>query len=235
MSHSNSIDVPKIGKDDVLHASARAVIGSVPVVGAAGVELFNLIVGPPLERRRDAWMKEIAERIKLLEVEHGVSFEELQNDESFIDTLVQATQVAIRNSQAEKREALYNAVTNSALPHSPDEAERQMFLNMVDKFTVWHLRILKFFCDPTEWFRDKGREFPNILAGGLGSVLEAAFEELAGRREFYDHVWNDLSSSGLTNTQSLHAMITASGLRSSRCNNRGLALIEFISAPKKTG
>ena len=64
-----------------------------------------------------------------------------ENDE-FIDIAIQATHVALRTSQEEKKDALKNAVLKSASPESPDLSLQQIFINYIDSFTKWHIKIL---------------------------------------------------------------------------------------------
>lgn len=59
------------------------------------------------------------------------------------------------------------------MPHAPDESERQMFLRLIDAFTVWHLRLLVLFDDPTSFFASHGKRFPSMHAGSLSHLLEA--------------------------------------------------------------
>jgi hypothetical protein len=72
-------------------------------------------------------METVAETIRKLEQEKGVKLEDLQHNESFITTVMQATQMAVRNHEQEKLGALRNAIVNSALPHAPDDSLQQMF------------------------------------------------------------------------------------------------------------
>jgi hypothetical protein len=154
----NAALVPKPTTGDVAHTLAKAALSSVPGVGGAAAELFEFLLAPPLSKRRDEWMQSIAERLNAVET----NLETLRGDAAFVTTMVQATQIAIRNHQGEKLEALRNAVTNSAIRRAPDDDVRAMFLSLVDAFTPTHLRILKFFqnrssIEPTvlQQFRDQ--------------------------------------------------------------------------------
>lgn len=217
---------------DAAHLAVRAAISAIPTLGGPAAELFSALIAPPLERRRRAWMEEVAEGLRKLEDQGKVSFDELQEDEAFIDTLLHASQAAMRTHQQEKRAALRNAILNSALPNPPDESLRLVFLSLVDQFTVWHLRLLKLFQDPEGWARKHNRSYGSIYAGGLSSILESAYPELRGRREFYDQVWRDLYLRGLVNTESLHTMMTASGLMAKRTTDLGDRFLKFIEEPE---
>src|SRR2546422_762130 len=80
---------------------------------------------------------------------------------------MKASQVALRNHQADKRQALKNAILNAALPNPPDDARQQMFLTWVDQFTVWHLRVLSLMRDPPALFAAQRRDIPDQMMGSL--------------------------------------------------------------------
>jgi hypothetical protein len=216
MAEQEKYEPPKPTKSDKVHIIARAGLQVIPGVGGAVADFFNAIINPPLEKRRQKWMEDIAEGLRALEAEQNINLEELSSNETFVTTLMQASQAAIRNHQQEKLEALRNVVLNSALPDAPDESLQQMFLNFVDVFTTWHIRLLKLFDNPVEDAKAKGLNFGNLLAGGLSIILEGAFPELKDRREFYDQVWKDLHSRSLVGNESLHGTMSASGLMASR-------------------
>ena len=48
-------EIPKSTKTDHLHTMVRAGLGMLPVVGNPAAELFNSIITPPIEKRRDEW------------------------------------------------------------------------------------------------------------------------------------------------------------------------------------
>lgn len=216
---------------DKAHRVARVALSLIPGVGGAAAELFNALITPPLEKRKAEWMTKVTEAINELYEKTQIDIEGLQNNEQFFTTLVHATHVALRNHQNEKIEALKNAILNSALPDAPDDSLQQIFLNLVDSFTVWHLAILKLFQNPEKWADDNNHQFSNLMAGGLSSILESAFPQLQGQRSFYDIVWRDLYLSGLVNTESLHGMITGRGLMEKRTTEMGDKFLKFISEP----
>lgn len=222
---------PESDARDIAHLAARAGISSIPVVGGAGVELFSAIVQPPLERRRNEWMREVGDALRRLEDNHGVNLEELRDNDVFIDAVLTASQIAMRTSQEEKHRALRNAILSAALPHPPEESRQQFFLHLVDIFTVWHIRLLKLFQNPEEWFAENDREWPNISSGGLASILEAAYPELRGERAFYDQIWKDINTYGLTRTEGLHSMMSVNGLKARRASELGNEFLEYIETP----
>ena len=223
---------PKAGAGDVAHTLVKAGLSAIPVLGGPAAEIFSAIVVPTLSKRRDEWIESIVKGLKVLEKKiEDFNIETLSQNDMFITTVMHASQVAIRNHQKEKLEVLRNAVLNAALPNAPEEDIQIMFLNFVDTFTPWHLRILKFFDNPQEWGRKSGITYPNWTMGGPSTVLEHTFPELRGRRDFYDQIVKDLFIRGLMNTESLHVTMTSQGMFASCTTSMGKQFINFITSP----
>lgn len=216
---------------DVMHTIVKAGLSAFPLIGGPAAELFSAIIIPPLSKRRDKWIASIATGLRDLEVKTaGFSIEALSENEVFITTVLHATQAAIRNHQPEKLVAFKNAVLNTAIAPSVDENIILIFLNSVDTLTPWHLKILQLFKNPTEWARVNGINFEN--AGAPAHILEQAFNELRGNRAIYDLLVKDLYANGLMNIESLHTMMTPSGVVASRTTNLGNKFLDFITEPE---
>jgi hypothetical protein len=213
---------------DVGYAITKAGLGSIPIAGAAASELLSLIVASPLEKRRDKWMIEIGERLKKLEDKGTINLESLKDNPSFIDTILQTTQLAIRTSDNEKIGLFQNVLINSALIETPDQAETQIFLNLIETFTTWHIRILKLFDNPPNWLKSNNKTIPNFMGAGLSSILEIAYPELTGRSDFYNLIWDDLHRAGLHNSGSLKTIMSSNGLMANRTTEFGKRFLRFI-------
>lgn len=213
---------------DVVYAITKAGLGSIPIAGAAASELLSLIVASPLEKRRGKWMIEIGERLKRLEDKGIINLESLKDNPSFIDTILQTTQLALRTSDYEKIGLFQNVLINSALGDTPDQAETQIFLNLIETFTTWHIRILKLFDNPSNWLNDNNKTIPNFMGAGLSSILEIAYPELIGRNDFYNLIWDDLHRAGLHNSGSLQTIMSSNGLMVNRTTEFGKRFLRFI-------
>lgn len=222
---------PEPDRLDKLLGLLTAAVGEAPGGGIL-TELCGLFMRTPYERRMDEWRQEVGAALYRLETEHEVDVEALQNDDAFIDTVMQASHIAMRNSQAEKREALRNAILNSALPHAPDESRRQMFLHLIDTFTVWHLRLLHLFDDPPAWFRRRDGRTPDYgMTASISTALVDAYPELRDRQDFYEQVWRELHGAGLVNTNALQTTMSGNGALAKRTTDAGHRFLAFISEP----
>ena len=216
----NKLEVPEKSKGDAAHSIAKAGLSAIPVVGGLAAELFQNVIQPPLDKRRNEWMQLVGEKIEALEAS-GLKTEDLQNNEQFISAVMYASQLALRTHESEKIEALRNAVINIASGHAPEEVEQHLFLNFVDYFTPIHIQILKVFQNPTP---------PSGMSmGGLNHVLEHNLPNLRGQQELYKQFWKDLYSRGLVNTEGMNVTMSGNGLGQKRTTALGDQFINFIT------
>lgn len=214
---------------DIAHSLLKGGIGTIPIIGSLAVEIFGLVVTPPLEKRRAEWMNDIAVKLKELEDKNVIDFEELQGNEQFIDVILQATTFALKTSEKEKIKAFRNAILNTATGDSPDKVVSQIFLNQLDKFTVWHIKILNFIDNPREWFKKYNKIPPSYMTGSIYSVLEEAFPELKSQSALVDIIWDDLRTAGFHKTGDLRAMMSGDGVLANRSTVFGSEFIAFIT------
>lgn len=224
----------KSTKGDIGHALVKGSISSIPIIGGAAAEIFSLILEPPISQRRDKFLISLYEKLEELnETIEGFKIEELSENEIFVTALTHALPVAVKNHQVEKITALRNVVLNSVLPNAPDEDKQLMFLDLIDSFTSWHLKILILLNDPKGYANENDISIPNWQSAQLLSLIELVFPELKGKREFYTQVWNDLYNHNLINisSDSLHTIITGHGTLGSRTTGLGAEFISFIKDP----
>ena len=55
----DKLEVPNKSIGDTAHAIAKAGISAIPVIGGPAAELFQYVVQPPLEKRREKWMRQV--------------------------------------------------------------------------------------------------------------------------------------------------------------------------------
>ncbi len=212
-----------------VHRLVRVFLATVPSIGGTLVEAFNALIEPPMMRRKTEWMVQVTDALNQLFKKGILTEQDLQTNEKFFTTLFHASNVAIRNHEKEKLEALRNAVVNSALPDAPDDTLQQLFLNLIDTCTSWHITLLKLFQGPEEWAKKRGHRFPSWSIGGIATVIEDAFPSLKGQQDIYRLVWQELFRSGLVNTDGLGTTMTASGMLAKRTTKIGDKFLAFIS------
>lgn len=208
----------------------------IPGLNVIATELYSLILKPPVEQRQINWFNSFSERIKKLENERSeFSITNLTDNQLFITITMHAIQIAARNHQKEKLEALQNAALNSALQVEVDEDEQLMFLNYIDIFIQWHLKLLRFIQNKSVLKGYDSNNYPkNPIALEYG-ILEKEYPELSGKSDFYIQIFNDLSSRGLI-TDEVKNMLTSLETKGNKAvgnfiTSRGKRFLDFITEP----
>jgi hypothetical protein len=221
-------DFPEPTNKDVWHSIGKGAIASFPVVGGSTAEMLNLVFVSPLEKRRSKWLNELSARLKKLE-DKGIYFKTLSEDPIFTDTILNATTIAIKTSNEEKLKVLQNAVINTGKRENPDEIKTQIFLNVIESMTPTHIKILTFFNNPPAWYALHQRNPPQILGGGLRTVLYDAYPEFSQQGELVDLIWSNLESLGFHRSSSLSTITMGYDNLESRTTILGKEFIKFIS------
>ena len=128
---------------------------------------------------------------------HGLKIDALQNNEAFLSAVLYASSIAIRNHSEEKKQSLLNAITNIALKTSTDETKEKMFLNYIDDFTDWHLKILWYFENPKQRFADANKIIRLQHKAGISVYFYDYFSENNLNRELVKLILDDLHTKGL--------------------------------------
>lgn len=223
---------PKKTAGDVAHAVVKTALAVIPGVGGPAAELFNQVIAPPLDRRRNEWLTSLAERIEQLRARiDGFNMEDLANNESFVTAVLQATRVAIQTHHEEKLEALRNAVLNSALPNSPDDHIQALFINYLEAMTPWHLRILAWLQDPDEWAKRHNVGRHNLATVNFGQLLPIDFPELKGQGAFYLQIVSDLRGRGLITEDTSSQTAMGRDMHGPRTASLGDRFLEYVAEP----
>jgi len=215
----------KANLKDIGYAIAKGSTGSIPLVGGIFSELFNVAFTDPATKRREQVLLDMNVRLQSLEVE-GYDVGQLAKSDEFLTIAMQAYNIALKSHQEEKRIALMNTITNTPKLQI-DENKKLMYLNYLDEFNEWHLKILSFLDNPVIYFEDSKK--PNISIGGKSSILIEAFPELSSQRSFYDRIVIDLFNKGLIVYQSLHVIMSEQGIWQSGTSEFGKDFLQFIS------
>jgi hypothetical protein len=215
---------------EIVERAAEAALGSVPVVGAALAVTFVTALGWRLEERREKWFTELAEGVEELRQRmEGLSLDSLTGNDVFTDAVVMATRTVEHTHQAEKIEALRNAVLNSVAPGAPDADAQAVMLALVDRFTPSHLRLVTLWNDPPGWFAS--HRLPQPEAGMITSrtvTVEAGLPEMRGRQDFYLLIADELSAAGML-TAKLTGNVQPPSLMSRLTTDWGRQFVRFIS------
>ena len=184
---SNRIEIPHNNGSDATHSIIKAGISLIPICGGAASEIFNSLIAPPIEMRRNEWMEEISSLLYELENKYDLTTSSLSDDPEFIDIVFQATRAALKTSNKEKRINLRNMILNSAIKTEKESAYQEIFIRLLDEMTTAHMSFLKMIDSAREWHTTLSSGFIN---SGIGSPLEE--DSL-----LYKTVWKDFVNLGL--------------------------------------
>ena len=223
----------KKGKGDITYDLVKGILSVIPTLGSPASVLLDTVFTAPLDKRKQEWLERLADDVTYMqEIIKDLTPEKLSKDQAFVTVALQASQIAIRNHQKEKIEALSGAVLNSVLPNAPEEDQQLIFLRLIDHLTPWHLRVLALTNDPVEWMMGNGINIPSWTSGSLAGVICHCFPELKVKGEFCGQVIRDLLSEGLLEQGiNLNTMMTGGGVLASRTTITGKTFLRFIARP----
>lgn len=213
---------------DYTHAGFKAGLSWMPGVGGSISEFFSMVITPPLSKRRDEWIIAIHERLlKLEEKLEDFSIENLKENDLFISVFLHATIIAMRTHQKEKIEALRNAVINTAISLPFEDNIQFIYLNLVERYTPLHLKLLKKMDD----FYPK--DVHKLLLHSSGSFIKSDISELMpelqNNPELSIKLERDLVNDGLIYDERLpDEVINSKTNQSRRTTIFGQNFLEFI-------
>ncbi len=225
------ISSPKENAADKFLTGGKAFIGIMPA-GSLATYLLDQIIKPPVQERIKEWMETVSASLN----EHVSDIQSLKDNQRFITSFIQASQIASRNHQEDKLKALHNAVINSIPGPSYSESLQVHFLHLVDRFTEWHLKVLKIFYD-TDWLAKAGIGSFGHGRTATEDVIKKYYpEDLgSGREVFVDLILDDLQSTRLIQTEwnSQNSVGMNQAASTPSLTTMGLAFLDFIEDPRK--
>lgn len=208
---------------DIAIASAeiagKTIINTLPG-GSIVTSVFEAVKGGCLEKRQSKWRESIEDRLGTVEK----TLDDLGNSEIFTTTILKATEIAMKTSSEEKREFLANAVLNACYM-DVEEEKVMVFLDLLDKYTISHLKILIFFHNPKAF---------DIVAQSsyyMGSPTDPLFDvypEL--NNKLFRKIYKDLFVDGMVNTEDLNVTMTGNGMVAKRTTDLADELLGYIFA-----
>ena len=203
---------------DIVKGTFEAALEQVPVVNFF-YSAFGKIKGGSLQRSYESWQEMVGERLSALE---STVFDTIGNNEAFATTLLKTTELAVK-SNAKKMELLANAVRYTA-ENEIDDDYIIIYLNYIDGYTISHLRLLKFFDAPNQYY-SRGVEY---ITTSPMTLYHETFSVPQNEYRLLDTMVKQLFDDGLLNTREMNAGMTMRGALSQRTTDIGRKFIEFF-------
>lgn len=203
---------------DIVEITGKTVLSAIPIGGALITSVYDAVKGNVLSRRQEEWKKVLEERLSNLED----TLDNIGNNELFTTALIKTTEIAIRTAKEEKRLYLANAVVNT-IGQDLDEERLIVFLDLIDKYTVSHIKIINFFYDPT---RFEGISSSSYMMGSPTTPLFSVYPEL--NNDLFNKIYKDLYIDGMVNTKDLNCTMTGAGMIAKRTTPLGDEFLNFI-------
>lgn len=212
----------QMGKKDALTVAeivVKAATSPIPVGGSLVASVIDEVKSRTMQKRQDEWMNMIEERLGTLEID----FNSIGDNEYFTTAIIKATELAVKTAENEKREYLANAVIN-AITFTAEESVLMIYMEMLEKYTVWHLQVLSHFYNP-----EHGIGRGNESMGAADSPLYRRYPHMVQRKDVVDKIVIDLQNEGmLTSGSYWHSSMTSNGIYAKRTTALGDGFLKFI-------
>lgn len=220
---------PEPTETDTAQAIAKAGIAAIPVIGGPINQILSLVLTPAVGRRRDEWLKELADALDQTEKRvAGFRIEKLADNEAFISATIQATLIAIGTHQREKREYLRNALLNIAKGITSDEIKQQFFLNAIEAFAPTHVKALNVIWRGGGLNIGWDKNSIPMTQRTYGAAIGLLAPEVNGQTSLIGAVLADLRNRGFSNLGGQDLAFPQGGM----ITNLGIEFLNFVLSPE---
>jgi hypothetical protein len=179
---------------DGLHEGTKVIASAVPFVSY----LHSIFVKSPAEKRLLAMIDKLEQDLqRLQQIYTNLTPESLAENQLFITATSNVLLISVREHREQKLTALRNIVLNTAIPNDLDEDIQLMFIDLIDTFTTWHIKLLVFFSNDN-WWQLLGyvKDTEKLDGDDVVAKLTNFYQELTDK-SFVNKIVNDLSNNQL--------------------------------------
>ena len=174
------------------------------------------------KRRFEDFQVKVDDQLRMMK---DVQLQQLKDNQLFATVLYIAGQLALKTNET-KRQLLANAVVNATSCTLSEDAV-VILLNCIEKYTVRHLRILRFLQNP--------KEYKKVDYYGTASTMQIYYDYYSSDNETLDRVIvRDLYADGMITSDSLFTMASVQGCLEKQTSSLGDAMINFFGITDKT-
>jgi uncharacterized protein with HEPN domain len=221
-------EFPSKDASDHVHALTKVGLNAIPYAGGSLATLFETIFSAPIDKRKEAWLRDLAETIdELCKQVDKLTPDKLSKNEEFISAVLEASNIAIRTHHKEKIKALKSAVKNTVLIKNYGEIKKMIFIRVIDEMTPLHFKVLHFLSTPDRYMSALSEEQgPNttIVWGSLTQAWDEMFKDIRANDPLIDLVISDLHRFGFVSIDKFHKANTSG----SSSTSMGKQFLNFI-------
>ena len=168
------------------------------------------------QRRFNDFKEKVDEQLRMMK---DVQLQQLKDNQMFATVMYIAGQLALKTNET-KRQFLANAVVNTP-SCTLSEDSMVIMLNCIEKYTLRHLRLLRFLQNPKEY---KKKDYFMTT-----STMQIYYDYYSKDNEALDRIIaNDLEADGMITSGSLFGMATVDGCFEKKTTLLGDAMIDFF-------
>ena len=205
---------------DAVVGGVKGILATMPV-GSVVMSIAQEVQNGILQRRFEDWKEKVDEKLGNLEEEIR---HKLPDNEIFATVLLLSAQMAIKTND-EKRSYLANAVKNAATTNISED-RIVVLLNCIDKYTLTHLKLLRFLKSPGE-YKDQKSYYMTESTMGIFKDCYPKEDNLILKVAI-----TDMYSDGLINNNSLNTTQTIVGAFAPQTTDLGNDFIQFFGIDK---
>ena len=208
----------------------KAAVATAPFCGGIASLMSDYIPSTKF-RRLEAFTKQIVDDLQKLQ--DSIEAKTIETNE-FAFIFEQCFRGVAENYQKEKIEAFRGILINSAINNNLTNYEKEYFLNLVNTFSILHIRMLKFMARPIEYLNEN--KIPSEqIQGGFSNFFQIAIPGVD--IELIKSAFGELYQYGFLNTNTGIFVTTTSNqglqLLGNRTTDLAKKFINFCTIPEK--
>lgn len=201
---------------DLVKGAAKAGVSWFVPGSSPFIFILDELRSSEYQRRFDDFKEKVDEQLRMMK---DVQLQQLKDNQMFATVMYIAGQLALKTNET-KRQFLANAVVNTP-SCTLSEDSMVIMLNCIEKYTLRHLRLLRFLQNPKEY---KKKDYFMTT-----STMQIYYDYYSKDNEALDRIIaNDLEADGMITSGSLFGMATVDGCFEKKTTLLGDAMIDFF-------
>lgn len=206
---------------DIAKGAAKAGASWLVPGSSPFISILDELRSGEYQRRFEDFKEKVDEQLRMIK---DVQLQQMKDNQMFATVMYIAGQLALKTNEI-KRQLLANAVVNTPTCTLSEDSVVIM-LNCIEKYTLRHLRLLRFLQDPKEY---KKKDYYLTT-----STMQIYYDYYSNDNEALDRIIaNDLETDGMIISGNLFGSATVDGCFEKKTTPLGDAMIDFFGVTNK--